>query len=188
MAIFQEDSAMRLRLILAVAPVALACMGASAQTMKPGLWEHSFTMKSQSGKMEQGMAELQKQIAAMPPEKRKQMEQMMAQSGVAMGSKVNVVKVCVTPEDAARMDMPKFNDQCKQEVIKRSASTMQFKFTCAGQPPTSGEGEVTFSSPTAYTSKSIVNTSVEGKPERMTMDQSGKWLAADCGAVKPIKR
>jgi hypothetical protein len=86
------------------------------------------------------------------------------------------------------MDMPKFNDQCKQEVIKRSASTMQFKFTCAGQPPTSGEGEVTFSSPTAYTSKSIVNTSVEGKPERMTMDQSGKWLAADCGAVKPIKR
>jgi hypothetical protein len=60
--------------------------------------------------------------------------------------------------------------------------------TCGGQPPTSGEGEVTFSSPTAYTSKSIVNTSVEGKPERMTMDQSGKWLAADCGAVKPIKR
>lgn len=58
---------MRLCLILAVAPVALACMGASAQTMKPGLWEHSFTMKSQSGKMEQGMAELQKQIAAMPP-------------------------------------------------------------------------------------------------------------------------
>jgi hypothetical protein len=116
------------------------------------------------------------------------MEQMMAQSGVAMGAKVNVVKVCITPEDAARMDMPKFNDQCKQEVTKRSANTLQFKFTCAGQPPTTGEGEVTFSSPTAYTSKSVVNTSVEGKPERMTMDQSGKWLAADCGAVKPIKR
>ena len=122
MAIFQEDSAMRLRLILAVAPLLVTVHSASAQNMKPGLWEHSFTMKSQSGKMEQGMAELQKQIAAMPPEKRKQMEQMMAQSGVAMGSKVNVVKVCVTPEDAARMDMPKFNDQCKQEVIKRSAA------------------------------------------------------------------
>ena len=124
---------MRLRLILAAAPLLVTALSASAQNMKPGLWEHSFTMKSQSGKMEQGMAELQKQIAAMPPEKRKQMEQMMAQSGVAMGSKVNVVKVCVTPEDAARMDMPKFNDQCKQEVIKRSASTMQFKFTCAGR-------------------------------------------------------
>lgn len=181
---------MRFRLVLATAPLMLAAVGAGAQTttMKPGLWEHSFTMKSQSGKMEQGMTELQKQLAAMPPEKRKQMEQMMAQSGMAMGSKVNVVKVCITPEDAARMDVPKYNDQCKQEVTRRSANTLKFSFTCAGQPPTSGEGEVTFTSPTAYTSKSVVNTSVEGKPERMTMDQTGKWLAADCGAVKPIKR
>ena len=181
---------MKLRLVLATAPLVLVASGAGAQphTMKPGLWEHSFTMKSQSGQMEQGMAELQKQLAAMPPEKRKQMEQMMAQSGVAMGAKVNVIKVCITPEDAARMEVPKYNDQCKQEVTQRSASTLKFKFTCTGQPPTSGEGEVTFNSPTAYTSKSVVNTRVDGKPERMTMDQAGKWLAADCGAVKPIKR
>ena len=179
---------MRLRLILAVAPLLVTALSASAQNMKPGLWEHSFTMKRQSGKMEQGMAELQKQIAAMPPEKRKQMEQMMAQSGVAMGAKVNVVKVCITSEDAARMDVPKYNDQCKQAVTQRSGNTLKFTFTCTGQPPTSGEGEVTFTSPTAYTSKSVVNTSVDGKPERMTMDQTGRWLAADCGAVKPIKR
>ena len=181
---------MNVRLFLATLPLALTAVegGAQTHTMKPGLWEHSFTMKSQSGKMEQGMAELQKQIAAMPPEKRRQMEQMMAQSGVAMGSKVNVVKVCITPEDAARAEMPKFNDQCKQEVTKRSGNSMKFSFTCTGKPPTSGEGEVTFTSPTAYTSKSIVNTVVDGKPERMTMDQAGKWLAADCGAVKPIKR
>lgn len=181
---------MTLRLILAALTLALTAITAGAQTptMKPGLWEHSFTMKSQSGQMEQGMAELQKQLAAMPPEKRKQMEQMMAQSGVAMGAKVNMVKVCITPEDAARMEVPKYNDQCKQEVTQRSASTLKFKFTCTGQPPTSGEGEVTFNGPTAYTSKSVVNTRVDGKPERMTMDQAGKWLAADCGAVKPIKR
>ncbi len=181
---------MTLRPLLAALSLALTAVegGAQTHTMKPGLWEHSFTMKSQSGKMEQGMAELQKQLAAKPPEKRKQMEQMMAQSGVAMGSKVNVVKVCITPEDAARMDVPKYNDQCKQEVTQRSANTLKFRFTCTGQPPTSGEGEVTFTSPTAYTSKSVVNTSVDGKPERMTMDQAGKWLAADCGAVKPIKR
>jgi hypothetical protein len=76
--IFLEKPTMKLRLALAVAPLAVACLSASAQSMKPGLWEHSFTMKSQSGKMEQGMAEMQQQIAAMPPEKRKQMEQMMA--------------------------------------------------------------------------------------------------------------
>ena len=179
---------MNLRLALAAVPLLLTGLGASAQTMKPGLWEHSFTMKSESGKIEKGQEELQKQLAAMPPEKRKQMEQMMAQSGVGMGAKVNVVKVCITPEEAARMDMPKFNDQCKEEVVKRSGNSLKYKFTCTGKPPTSGEGEVTFTSPTAYTSKSVVNTAIEGKPERMTMDQSGKWLAADCGPVKPIKR
>ena len=69
---------MRLRLILAAAPLLVTALSASAQNMKPGLWEHSFTMKSQSGKMEQGMAELQKQIAAMPPEKRKPMDAVLA--------------------------------------------------------------------------------------------------------------
>ena len=40
----------------------------------------------------------------------------------------------------------------------------------------------------SYSSKSVMNTTVEGKPERMTMDQTGKWLSADCGALKPVKR
>lgn len=181
---------MNLRPLLSTLPLALTAIGVSAQNFafKPGLWELSLNMKSASGMMEKGQDELQKQLAAMPPEKRKQMEQMMAQSGFAMGSKVNVVKFCMTPEDASRPDVPNFNDQCKQEVTQRKGNTMKFRFNCAGKPPTSGEGEVTIASPTAYTSKSVVNTIVEGKPERLTMDHSVKWLAADCGAVKPIKR
>jgi hypothetical protein len=105
-----------------------------------------------------------------------------------MGTRANTAKVCISPEQAARMDLPQQDGQCKQDVTQRSGSTMKFKFSCAGQPPTSGEGEVTFSSPTSYSSKSVVNTVIEGKPERMTMDQIGKWLAADCGALKPVKR
>jgi len=179
---------MKLRLVLVAAPLTLSAFSASAQSMKPGLWEHSFTMKSQSGQMEKGMAEMQKQLAAMPPEQRKMMEQMMAKNGVGMGTRANTAKVCISPEQAARMDLPQQDGQCKQDVTQRSGSTMKFKFSCAGQPPTSGEGEVTFSSPTSYSSKSVVNTVIEGKPERMTMDQIGKWLAADCGALKPVKR
>ena len=178
---------MKLYLLLVTAPLALAAFSASAQSMKPGLWEHSFTMKSQSGQMEKGMAEMQKQMAAMPPEQRKMMEQMLAQSGVGMGAKANTVKVCISAEQAARLDIPQKDGQCKQDITQRSGSTMKFKFSCAGQPPTSGEGEITFSSPTSYTSKSVVNTAVEGKPERMTMDQTGQWLSADCGALKPVK-
>ncbi len=182
---------MKLHPVLAVAaaaPLALACLGASAQSIKPGLWEHSFTMKSQSGQMEKGMADMHKQLAEMPPAQRQQIEKMMAQQGVGMGAQTNTTKVCISPEDAARLDLPQPGGHCKQEITQRSGSTMKFKFSCAGQHPTSGEGEITFTSPTAYSSKSVVNSTVQGKPERMTMDQTGKWLSADCGTIKPVKR
>ena len=47
---------------------------------------------------------------------------------------------------------------------------------------------MTFESPQAYTTNMVVNSTVDGKPEQMTMDSRGKWLSADCGNVKPIKR
>ncbi|GAB3477566.1 hypothetical protein GCM10011496_34810 [Polaromonas eurypsychrophila] len=32
----------------------------------------------------------------------------------------------------------------------------------------------------------VTTVTVKGKPEKMTLDGSGKWLSADCGAVKPM--
>ncbi len=178
---------MKTRLVL-VAAVLAAATGAQAQSIKPGLWEHGFTIKSASGQMEGAMAEMQKQMAAMPPEQRKMMEQMMAQQGVGMGSKGQSVKICITPEEAARQEVPAAEGNCTQKVTQRSASTIKVSFSCADQPPSSGEGEITFLSPTAYNGKMVVRTTVEGKPERMDMTTTGKWLSASCGAIKPVKR
>ncbi|HET6491761.1 MAG TPA: DUF3617 domain-containing protein [Burkholderiales bacterium] len=159
-----------------------------AQTkMRPGLWEHSFTMKSQSGQMEKAMSEMQQQLASMPPEQRKKMEQMMAQQGMSMGAGGRSVKMCITKEQAERDELPQQEGRCSQQVVQRTATTMKVQFSCTGNPPTSGESEVTFASPTAYTGKSTVNTTVQGKPERMNMEQSGKWLSADCGSIKPMR-
>jgi hypothetical protein len=161
---------------------------AHAQSIKPGLWEHAFTIKSGSGQMEGAMAEMQKQMAAMPPEQRKMMEQMMAQQGVGMGPKGQSVKICITPEEAARQEVPAAEGNCTQKVTQRSGSTIKMTFSCADQPPSSGEGEITFLSPTAYSGKAVVRTTVEGKPERVDMTTTGKWLSANCGAIKPAKR
>lgn len=161
---------------------------AQAQKMRPGLWEHSFTMKSQSGQTEKAMRDMQQQMASMPPEQRKMMEQMMAQQGMGMGAPGRSVKVCITKEQAERDEVPQQEGRCTQQVVQRTANTIKVKFTCAGNPPSSGEGEVTFLSPTAYTGRTTVNTTVEGKPERMNMEQSGKWLSADCGNIKPVRR
>ena len=176
---------MKLKHVLPAATLTLCALCAHAQTQVPGLWEHSFSMKSQGGEMEKAMAEMEKQMAAMPPEQRKQMEQMMASRGVGMGAQGTTVKVCLTKEDVARQSEPKFREGCTQQVVQRTGNTMKVKFECSKPQPLSGEGEMTFVSDKAYTGKSTVTTQADGKPRQMTMEMSGKWLAADCGDIKP---
>ncbi len=176
---------MKLQPTLFAAALALGSVHALAQTQVPGLWEHTFSMKSQGGEMEAAMAEMQKQMAAMPPDQRKQMEQMMASRGVSMGAQGTSVKVCVTKEDVARKIEPNFREGCTQEVVQRSGNTMKYKFQCTQPRPSSGEGEMTYISDKAYSGKSTVTTQVASKPQQMNMEMAGKWLAADCGDIKP---
>lgn len=173
--------------VLALSTAALA--PASAQEkIRPGLWENSISMKSQSGQMEAAMAQAQKAMASMPPTQRKQMEQMMAAQGVSLGSQGQSVKVCITPEQAAMDHIPQ-RDGCAQKMQRVDANTLQVSFSCKGgqgQPLTSGEGTVQFQSPTAYTGQFKIKTAgANGKPEQIDMAQKGQWLASDCGAIKP---
>ncbi len=163
---------------------------ASAQSIKPGLWEMQHKMGG-NPQMDQAMAQMQKQMAAMTPAQRKQMEAMMGQQGVSMPSPGTgggmAMKVCITPEMAARSELPSQSEgQCTSKVTSRSGNTLKMAFTCQN-PPSSGEGTYTFSGDTAYTMKMVMTTTRQGKPESMTMDGQGKWLSADCGAVKPVQ-
>lgn len=148
----------------------------------PGLWEHSFTMKTQSGLVEGAMSQLE----ALAPEQRAMMEQMMAAQGVSLGPRGNTIRVCINEEDAARGEVPQMDSDCTQKVLKRSGNSIKVAFSCASDPPASGEGEITVLSPKAYTGKAVVYTTVQGISERMNIEQKGKWLAADCGGVKPL--
>ena len=166
---------------------------ATAQTMKPGLWEITNKMGGSGdtgAKMAAAQAEMQKQMAAMPPEQRKQMEKMMAQQGVNMAPGAAgggmAVRVCITKEMAARNETPaQSQGDCKQEQLQKSGNTTKFKFTCT-KPPSSGEGEVTMNNPESYTMKMKMTSPEKGKPEQMSMDAQGKFVSSDCGSVKPI--
>ena len=163
----------------------ITALPAAAQTQAPGLWEHAFSMKSAGGEMEKAMAEMKKQLDAMPPDQRQQMEQMMASRGVKMGAQGSSVKFCLTKEQAARPAEPRVNENCTQQVEQRSGNTVKFKFECTKPEPSSGEGEMTFQGDKAYSGKTNMTTQVKGKPQQMSMEMTGKWLAADCGDVKP---
>jgi len=179
--------------LVAVCALALATH-ASAQKINPGLWEYSFSVKGAGGQMEGSMAQMQQQmqqqLAAMPPERRKQMEEMMASRGVGMGSMggaggAMAVRFCLTPEQAAREDMPQKDSQCKQLSRQRSGNVVHVKFACSGDPPSTGEGEYTLVSDKEMKGHMTVNTQINGKPQQIESDQTGRWLGADCGNVKP---
>ncbi|RQO81444.1 DUF3617 domain-containing protein [Acidovorax sp. FJL06] len=170
---------------------ALAPAHAQVQKMRPGLWEHSVVMKSESGQMEAAMAQMQKSLAGMTPAQRQQMEQMLAQKGVALGAggSTSTVKVCISPEQAD-LDRIPAQEGCTQTVQRIGPNAVTMRFSCQGaqgQPPTLGEGTLTFNGPTAYTGQFKVQTSAHGKPDQLDMAQTGKWLAADCGALKPAR-
>jgi hypothetical protein len=169
----------------AAATLSLVSLAANAQTQAAGLWEHSFTMKTSDGQMEKAMAEMQKQMAAMPPEQRKQMEAAMASHGVKLGPSGTTSRVCISKEQAEMPPETRMSQgECTQKDVQRSGRTMKFKFECA-KPPSSVEGEVTYASDKAYTGHSTVTSQVAGKPQQMTMEMQGKWLSTDCGELKP---
>jgi hypothetical protein len=166
----------------------MAALPALAQGTKPGLWEIKHKMGG-SAEMDQAMAQMQQQLASMPPAQRQQMQDMLAKQGMSMNAGAGggmSMKVCMTKEMIERNEMPQpHQGDCKSSTSPRVGNTQKISFSCT-QPPSSGEGQITFSSNEAYTIKMVTTTTARGKPEKMTIDGSGKWLSADCGAIKPL--
>ncbi|HZY16918.1 MAG TPA: DUF3617 domain-containing protein [Ramlibacter sp.] len=170
---------------------ALACsaaLPAAAQTLKPGLWELRHKANG-NPEVDRAMADLQKQMAGMPPEQRRQMEAMMGRQGVQMSPAAGggmAVRMCLTREMVERNELPANQGDCKTSQQQRSGNTLKMAFTCT-RPPSSGETQVTFNGPEAYTSKTTVTTTTDGQSEKTTVEGSGRWLGADCGSVQPIQ-
>ncbi len=185
-----------MKLTPAIAALLLAASAsyASAQTMKPGLWEITTKMQGGSGEMTAAMENAQKQMESLPPEQRKMMMDMMAKRGIQMGTSSGggmAIKICMTQEMVDRNHVTSHQssnsqNDCTHTNSPRSGNTMQFSFVCT-KPPSSGEGRVTFTSPEAYNMKMTSTHNVKGQPEKMDMQTDGRWLGGDCGTVKPFE-
>lgn len=177
----------KFHLILAASVLTWGAAAANAQTMKPGLWEMSTKTAGGSGEMERAMAESQKHMAAMSPVQRKKMEEMMAKQGIRMGQPGGGIsaKMCMTKEMIDRNEVTRQEGNCKQTSSQKIGNTMKFTVVCT-EPPSTGEGQVTFISPEAYSTKMSFHTTRQGKPESMVMESSGKFLSSDCGTIKPL--
>lgn len=170
------------------AALLLLPLAASAQTTKPGLWEMSHKTAG-NAKADAAMAQMQQQMARMTPEQRKTMQDMLAKQGLSLpgtGSDGTMaMRICITPEMAARSHAPPMGkDDCQSEVVSRSGQTMKVRFSCS-QPPSSGEGSISFQGDTAYSSVMNVTSQASGQTETVRLESQGRWIAASCGAIKP---
>lgn len=143
--------------------------------MAPGKWQHNVIMQSASGEIERAMAEMQKQLASMPPQQRQMMEAMMKSQGMNLNPDGVSMEVCLTAEDIARGQLPQ-QDGCTQQLTEQNGR-YHISFQCSN-PPSKGEGHFQLLDSKTYQGNLQVETKVKGKTEVMTMQQQGKWLGA----------
>ena len=170
--------------------ITIMCLSGAAfaqSSTKPGLWAMTSKMSSPTNpQLAKQMEEAQKMMASMPPAQRKQMEEMMAKQGVNMSmgaGGATVLKICITPEMAARPPVEQ-RQGCTYK-FSQSGKTHDFSFQCTN-PPGDGQGQIVFADADHYSGKMRINTVQGGKKESMDMQTSGKFLGANCGAIKPM--
>ena len=169
--------------------VALPC-AASELGMKPGLWQVSpvkMLLDGQDQAKRSGTAFAQA-MANVPPERRAQVEAMMAQRGIAMGAGpggTTTIKVCVS-EAMAKRDAPidQKSSKCTR-TFSRSGGTVTFDMTCTNEGgTTSGHGQVKRDGDNLTSIFDGTNTR-NGTAHTIHSETQMTYLGADCGNLKP---
>jgi hypothetical protein len=172
--------------LLAILALPLFASPALAGDMKAGLWEFRTTKQIVDGQdVGAQMAQMQQQMANLPPEQRKQMEAMMARQGVGLGP-AGTVRMCIT-EEMAKRDVPVIDpeDRCKVASMSRSGNTMRYEIACDrdGQRM-AGKGESTVSDNSMRNRMDATMTDATGR-HTMQMESHATWLGADCRGLAP---
>lgn len=176
----------------AIACLALVAGSAWAEPMmKAGLWEMRIEKQVMDGQdmtaaIAAAQAELQKMMANMPPERRKQMEQAMGGKGVASlvgGGSPNASRVCISPEMAARdkpVAMP--DGRCEPAKTQRSGNRIVFELNCQGLV---GKGESVITGDSVSSRMDMTLNDARGK-HVMQMESRMTYLGPDCKGLKPL--
>lgn len=182
----ENDMKHRLALLAMLACGGAATLPALAQDLKPGLWEMSSTISSADPQVQSALAAVQQHLANMSPEQRGGLERMMRQNGVQadLGQNGNLrTRVCMTREMIERKEFPVQQGDCRQTYTRLAADKGRIAFTCS-KPRISGAGEITMASDTSYQAHVHVDSQESGK-QSLDTDVNGRWLAADCGTLRP---
>ncbi|HZW21601.1 DUF3617 domain-containing protein [Noviherbaspirillum sp.] len=154
----------------------LSASAFAAGQMKPGLWEMKMT------------SDAMKNMPKIPPEQMEQMRK-MGMNVPQIQDGAMVTKVCITKqmtESKVPPGMEKNDMGCQTKNMQESGSSYSADIVC-NSAQMKGEGKIkgTFSGDTAFSSTYDFKGIMHGQPVNQRHENSGKWLAADCGNVPP---
>jgi hypothetical protein len=175
-----ERSALRLPLAALTLALLLPAT-ASAARIDPGLWEFSVEHLQADGELGQAMAEMRRQMESMPPEARRMMEEMLGSQGMGIDASGAIrLRVCITPEDLADGEFPTEVEDCRYDFIERQADRMRTRIECTDEGRTRGEGDIRILGRREWKGRFEVESRIDGRPTRMTIEQHARWIGNDC--------
>lgn len=156
---------------------------AAAFGAEPGLWEVTTSGTAQ------GVPPIPPEaLARLSPEQKAKFLAAM-QAMMARQNATQVVKSCLTAEQLQRG--PTFasrrDKSCQETVVKSTATEIEVREVCNENGRQMMTGMLRFQATSPQTIVGTADVTVGDGDRTMSMhrDISGKWLAADCGAVKP---
>jgi hypothetical protein len=150
--------------------------------MRPGLWEVTTT------------SDLLKLVPYMQADQMQQLTNLARQYGIDMPEIRDdsaMSKVCITAQMAAQPIPPHFYHEqsgCTAKNARRNGNSYNMDVVCAG-PGLKGNGkaEGTFNSPESLSARTEFDGVVQGIPVTDHAQINGRWIGANCGAVKPLQ-
>lgn len=174
----------------------LAVISIAAADLKPldaklGLWETTTTTEVDGMPAMPAMPQIPKEtLDKMPPAQRAQLEAMMKNRANPAAPRTTTSKSCTTKESLNRgFGMPEnMKGECKNDVISSSSSNAQMHMQCTSTSggPTSTIDMIITRIDSEHIKGNVVSKSdVQGTTMNVKMNFASKWLAVNCGDVKP---
>jgi len=163
--------------IIVPALLALPLLGLGAQAAPPhgkaGLWNITTTTQMPN-------------MPKLPP----QVAQMMKQRGIPDMTKPIVVQICMTQEQAKlgpQARLAQAGTKCATRVVSQTATSSISEAVCHGRMEGTVRTEISWRGDVHYDSSSSLKGKMDGRAQDFASRQSGDWVKADCGAVKPLR-
>lgn len=150
----------------------LAMPALAAPHGKPGLWTVITTMQMPN-------------MPQLPP----QVVQMMKQRGLPDVTKPMTQQICMTDAQAKALGQPRVEQagtKCTTRIVSQGGNAAVTEAVCHGRMEGTVRTQITWRGETHYDDSTSFKGTMAGRPQSFSSSQSGDWVKADCGAVKPF--